>query len=96
MASAVRNARSSTIGTCSGDVAVCDELRRDVREEGLQVDLLHVARRARCGLLAHDGDDRLAVELGVVEAVEQVDGAGPLGGGDHADAAGVLRVAAPP
>src|SRR5690606_24437546 len=36
--------------------------------------------------------DRLVVELGVVEAVEQVDGAGPRGGEADARPAGELRV----
>ena len=52
-------------------------LAGDVLEEGLQVDLLLVAapdRRTR--LLPDDRDDRLMVELRVIEAVEQMDRAG--------------------
>ena len=70
-------------------------LVRDVLEQRSEVDLLLVvAAEPGPGLLADDRDDRLVVELGVVEAVEQVDRAGP--GGRHADAdlAGELGVRA--
>ena len=51
-----------------------DVLVRDVLEQRQQVDLLLVvAAERRAGLLADDGDHRLMVELGVVEAVQQVD-----------------------
>ena len=50
-----------------------------------EVDLLLVVAAERgARLLADDRDHRLVVELGVVEAVEQVDGAGA--GGRQADA----------
>jgi hypothetical protein len=69
------------------------ELVRDVLEQRDEVDLLLVLGTERAArLLADDGHDRLLVELGVVEAVEQVDSPGP--GRGHADArlAGELRV----
>ncbi len=72
-----------------------DELRGDVLEQRVEVDLLLVvgAQRRRF-LLADERDHGLVVELRVVEAVEQVDRAGP--GGRHADAdlAGQLGVRA--
>ena len=67
----------------------------DVLEQDRQVDLLLVVAAERgARLLADDRDHRLVVELGVVEAVEEVDRAGP--GGRHADAdlAGELGVGA--
>ncbi len=49
----------------------------DVLEQGMQVDfLLVVAAKRRGGLLAHQGNHRHMVHLGIVQAVEQVDGAG--------------------
>jgi hypothetical protein len=72
-----------------------DELRRDVLEQRLEVDLLLVAAAERHRLLlADDRDDRLVVELGVVEAVQQVDRTGTGGGHADADLAGELRVGA--
>ncbi len=71
-----------------------DVLGRDVLEEGGEVDLLLVLRaERRRGLLAHDRDHGLVVELGVVQPVEQVHGARALGADDDPDPAGVLRVA---
>src|SRR5215210_4298202 len=64
-----------------------------VREQGLQVDLLLVAaaeRRSR--LLADDRDDRLVVELRVVEAVQEVDRAWARGRDADARLPGELRV----
>src|SRR5204862_484213 len=67
----------------------------DVLEERRQVDLLLVvAAQRRHGLLADDRDDGLVVELGVVEAVQEVDGAWAGGGDTDADLTGELRVAA--
>src|SRR6185437_9249932 len=43
---------------------------------------------------ARDGEHGLAVELGVVEAVEQVDAAGARGGEADAEPAGPLRIGA--
>ena len=72
-----------------------DVLVRDVLEQRQQVDLLLiVAAERRASLLADDGDHRLVVELGVVEAVEQVDRARPRRGEADADLPGELRVAA--
>ena len=67
----------------------------DVLEQRLQIDLLLVAAAERgARLLADDRDDRLMVELRVVEAVQEMDRA--RAGGRHADAdlAGELRVGA--
>ena len=78
-----------------GDGRHVHVLVRDVLEERGQVDLLLVAaaeRRHR--LLADDRDDRLVVELRVVEPVQQVDRAGTGGGDADADLAGELRVPA--
>ena len=70
-------------------------LVRDVLEEIREVDLLLVAAAERChGLLADDGDDRLVVELRVVQTVQEVDRAGARGGDADADLAGELRMAA--
>jgi hypothetical protein len=61
----------------------------------LQVDLLLVTGAQQLGLLhAGDGQHRGVVELGVVQAVEQVDTARPGGGQAHAQPAGGLGVAA--
>ncbi len=72
-----------------------DVLVRDVLVEGGEVDLLLVvAAEAEPGLLADDRYDRLVVELGVIEPVEQVDRAGAGGGEAHAGFAGELGVGA--
>src|SRR5205814_1716812 len=55
--------------------------------------LLIVAAQRRHRLLADDRHDRLVVELGVVEAVQQMDRSGPGRGDADADLAGELRVA---
>ena len=49
----------------------------DVAEQRDQLDLLLIMS-AQCGsrLLAHDRDHRLMVELGVVQAIQKMDGAG--------------------
>ena len=63
----------------------------------MQVDLLLVvAAERRARLLADDRDHRLVVELRVVEAVQEVDRAGPAGREADADLAGELRVARTP
>jgi len=75
-----------------------DVLVRDVLVQGGQIDLLLIARPQRhARLLAHDRDDRRMVELGVVEAVEEMDRAGAAGGQADPDlgragGAGELRV----
>jgi hypothetical protein len=67
----------------------------DVLEQRDQVDLLLVvAAERRARLLADDRHHRLVVELGVVQAVEQVDGARAGGRQAHADLAGELGVRA--
>ena len=72
-----------------------DELARDVLEQRAEVDLLLVAGAERQALLlADDRDDRLMVELGVVEPVEEVDRARPGGREADADVAAELRVRA--
>jgi len=68
--------------------------RRDVLEQRRQVDLLLVARPQHAGVLLGDQRHyRRAVQLGVVEAVEDVDCARPLGDGQHPYPAGVLGLA---
>jgi len=52
-----------------------------------------VRAERRTGLLADQGEPRLMVELGVVETIQQVDGARPLGGEAHAHLAGKLGMA---
>lgn len=53
------------------------ELAGHVLEQGDQVDLLLVVRaQRRALLLSDDGDHGLVIELGIVQAIEQVDGAG--------------------
>ena len=92
---AIRTARSTRWRIWAGSVAISHELVGDVLEERDQVDLLLVAaaeRRAR--LLADDRDDRLVVELGVVEAVQQMDRARAGRGHADADLAGELGMAA--
>ncbi len=71
-----------------------DVLPAHVLEQGGQVDLLQVAAAQGGGdHLPDDRDHRLAVELRVVEAVEEVDRARALGRQAHADLARVLGVA---
>ncbi len=70
-------------------------LVRDVLEQRGEVNLLLVvAAEAEPRLLADDRDDRLVVELGVIEAVEEVDRARPGGGEADAGFAGELGVGA--
>lgn len=67
----------------------------DVLEEGNQVDfLLVIAAERRPFLLADDGDDRLVIELGVVESIQKVDRAGPGGSEADPDLAGKFCVGA--
>ena len=66
----------------------------DVAEQQGRVDLLLEARaEGEPLLLPDDRHHRLVVELRVVQAVEQVDGAATGGGHAAADLAGELRVA---
>ena len=67
----------------------------DVLEERVEVDLLLVARSERhAALLPDDRHDRRAVELRVVEPVQEVDGPRAGGGQAHTDLIRELRVAA--
>ena len=67
----------------------------DVLEEGRQIDFLLVAAAPRhLRDIADDRDNRLVIEARVVEAIEQVDGAGSLGGEADADLAGELGMGA--
>jgi hypothetical protein len=71
-----------------------DELG-DIAQQGLQVDLLEPFRAERDALLlTHQGDNRLVVELRVVEPVEELDGTGARGGDADARLAGELGVRA--
>ncbi|HEX5831989.1 MAG TPA: hypothetical protein VFY16_13495 [Gemmatimonadaceae bacterium] len=70
-------------------------LTRHVLEEcGAIHLLLEVAADCRPVLLADDGDDRLTVELRIVEAVQKVYRARPAGGQTDADVAREPRVRA--
>ena len=70
-----------------------DILMRDVLEQRVKVDLLLIAPAdCRSGGLADDRDDRLVIHLGVVEAVEKMDGAGARGGEADTDFASELRM----
>ena len=58
---------------------------RDVLEERDEIDLLlEVCPERGAGLLADDGDHRLVVRLRVVQAVDEMNRAGPGGGEAHA------------
>ena len=70
----MRIARSIRWRTCAGAVAMLHVLAGDVLEQRDEIDLLLVvAAERRARLLADDRDHRLVIELGVVEAVEQMD-----------------------
>ena len=82
---AVRMALSTTLGQLR---RVVDHLvvLGDVGVQLVEVDLLLVAGAEHgCHLHAGDGEDRHVIELGVVQAVEQVDAARPGGGQADAD-----------
>ena len=89
-------------GVADGQVHQGGDLDRDtdhlvvlghVDEQLLERHLLLVAGAQHLGLLhAGDGQHRRMVELGVVEPVEQVDGAGARGGQADAEAPGRLGV----
>jgi hypothetical protein len=69
--------------------------RGHVREEGRQIDLLLIAAAERhAALLSNDRDDRLTVELRVVEPVQEMDRAGAGRGEADARLARELRVGA--
>lgn len=84
------------------EIHQCRDLHRDVNhlvvarhvgEEALEVDLLLEAGAEQLGgLHAGDGQHGHVVELGVVEAVQQMDPAGTGGGEAHAEPAGRLGV----
>ncbi len=66
---------------------------RDVLEQAVEVDfLLVVAPHRAAGRLTHDRHDGDVIHLGVVEAVEQMNGARPGRRHAHAHLAGELRV----
>ncbi len=70
---------------CRG-AADLHEIRRDVLEQRKKIDLLlEVAAEGGARLLTDQGHDGLAVELGIVEAIEQMDRAGARGGEADAD-----------
>src|SRR3954453_10347666 len=57
-----------------------DEGAGDIFEEGAQIDFLLIpASRGHLGDVTDDGNHRLVIEAGIVEAIEQMDGAGSLG-----------------
>ena len=92
---AVRNARSTRNRIWSGLIAVWTYSLATSLKRRMEVDLLLVrAAHGRRRGLADDGDHRLVVHLGVVEAIQEVNGAGAGGGEAHADLARELRVAA--
>ncbi len=67
-------------GDLLGGVDLDQVLARDILEKCPQVDLLLKGRAPRArGRVSDDRNDRCVVELGVVEAVEQVDGTWPGG-----------------
>lgn len=67
----------------------------DVLEQGDEVHFLLVMPAERHPrLLAHEGDDRLMIELRVVQPVQEVDGAGARRREADADLAGELRMRA--
>ena len=95
--SAIRIARSIRCRSCSGTVAIWTYSRATSLNSVTQVDLLLVVAADRgARLLADDRDDRLLVELRVVEAVQEVDRARAGGREADADLAGELRVARRP
>ena len=77
-----------------GRRADLDELRDVLHQRGEVDFLLVMAAQRGARLLAHDRHHRLAVELGVVQSVQQMDGARPGGRQAHADLAGEAGVAA--
>jgi hypothetical protein len=79
------------LGGCGADLHV----GRNVLHQGGEIDLLLIVA-AQCGarLLADDRHDGLMVELGVVQPVQQMDGAGAGGRETDADLAGEPGVAA--
>ena len=94
-ASAIRNARSTRWRIWAGSIAICTYSWATSLNSDCEVDLLLVvAAEPGPRLLADDRHHRLVVELGVVEAVEQVDRAGARGGHADADLAGELGVGA--
>ena len=70
------NGAVQRVGQLAGNVDLDEVVAGHIFEEALQVDLLLiVASHRAAGGLADDRDHRDVVELRVVEAVEQVDGA---------------------
>ena len=72
-----------------------DEVPGHILEERRQIDLLLVVTADRAThRLTNDGEDRLVVQLGVIESVEQVNGPGSRGGEAHTHLAGDPGMAA--
>ena len=93
--SAIRTARSTRWRICAGSVAISTNSCATSLNSETQVDLLLVAAAERAArLLADDRDHRLMIELGVVEAVQQVDRARAGRRQADADLARELRMAA--
>ncbi len=93
------------LGDAHGAVDQLADLRRlgrhmdvfagNILEQGDQIDLLLVMATQRSArLLADNRQHRLMIHLRVVEAIQQVDGAGPGGGQAYADIAGEFGVTA--
>jgi hypothetical protein len=71
------------------------ELRGDILEERLQIDFLLIrAAHGQPRRLPDDGDDRLVIELRVVQPVQQMDRAGAGRGQTDAHVSGELRMRA--
>ena len=82
------------VGQLLGHGEGLDVLVAHVFEQGSQIDLLLVGpAHGRAVGLPDDGQHRHMVQLGVVEAVEKMDGAGPRRGHAHTEVAGELGIA---
>ena len=91
----MRMARSIDVADLRRIIDHLEEGAGDVLEEGRQIDFLLVAAPpGHLRDIADDGDHRLVIEARVVEAIEQVDGAGSLGGETDADRARELGMGA--
>jgi hypothetical protein len=90
---AVRMARSSTLGSCSGNRDHVDVVAGYILVQAQQIDFLLVGT-AHCAAvgLTDDRHHRYPVEFGVVETVEQVDRARTGRGRAHSKPAAELRV----
>ena len=74
---AIRMARSTSAGQLFWRHDRVHIFVSDILEERLQVDLLLVvAAQGRPRLLTDDGDDRLMIELGIVQSIQEMNRAG--------------------